>query len=272
MKNLQDWKKLSKNEIQTIIDRYVNLEMPLNKAGEIYHMNGHQVRNLLKEKGIKQRRKTVNNNRIYKVNDNYFDIQNSNMAYILGFWAADGNVHSKENRLDLELSSEDEEILKQIRQEILCERPIKKYQCSNGYIKNKLFFWSKKIKETFIEYGIVPNKTYSPDFKPPYKLDKKYWIDYIRGFFDGDGCIKKANSLTFEINSVNKKFLEEIQKFFSEYYNIELNISTTGMKGRTIPLYRLYCYGEKVKNIFNILYTPNALYLKRKYNHWLELM
>ena len=38
MKNLQDWKKLSKNEIQTIIDRYVNLEMPLNKAGEILSM------------------------------------------------------------------------------------------------------------------------------------------------------------------------------------------------------------------------------------------
>lgn len=233
-------------------------------------MKGPQEQKKLSEE-IKQRKKGQDN-RIYKVNDDYFDIQNPNMAYILGFWAADGNVHLKENRLDLELASEDYEILEKIKEEIQCERPIKIYQCSSGYTKNKLYFWSKKIKKVFTEYGIVPNKTYSKDFKPPIKLNKQYWIDYIRGFFDGDGCVKKATSLTFQLNSVNKDFLAAIQDFLLQYYNIETNITISGMKGRNINLYRLYCYGDKARKIFDVLYTPNSLFLARKYKRWLDLI
>ena len=269
MKNLEDWKKLQEKEILTIIHNYTELEQPLNQAGTSFGLNGHQVRNLLKTMGIKQRR-NAHDNRKYKVNDDYFDVQSSNMAYILGLWAADGNVHSKENRLDLELSSEDFEILEKIRDELRSERPIKIYQCANGYTKNKLYFWSQKIKKVFAEYGIVPNKTYSTDFKPPYKLNKTYWIDYIRGFFDGDGCVKKTNSLTFELNSINKDFILAIQKYFLEEYQIPLTLSTTG--DRHITMYRLYGYGNIAKSIFDILYTKDSLYLKRKYNKWLELI
>lgn len=271
MKDLQEWKNLSKEDIEDIIYRYQSLGKSLKEAGDPYRINGLQVRNLLKEYGVKQRKKSKEG-RLYKVNDDYFDNQSSNMAYILGLWAADGNVHSKENRLDLELSNEDYEILEKIREEIRCERPIKAYQCANGYVKNKLYFWSQKIKKVFSEYGVVPNKTYSLDFKPPYKLEKQFWIDYIRGFFDGDGCVKKTTSLTFELNSINKIFLEAIQKYLYENYNIETNITTSGTKGRNIEMYRLYCYGDNAKAIFNILYTPNSLFLERKYKRWLELM
>lgn len=265
------WKELSEDNIKKIIYNYTELKNKLSEAGKEFNLNGSEIRNLLSYYGVKQR-KNARDTRKYKVNDNYFDIQGPNMAYILGFWAADGNVHSNENRLDLELASVDLEILEKIKEEIQSERPIKIYECQNGYAKNKLYFWSQKIKEIFSEYGVVPNKTYSKDFHAPYKLDKKYWIDYIRGFFDGDGCVKKTNSLTFELNSVNKKFLIEIQSFFKEYYNIDLELTTAGTKGRNIPLYRLYCYGEKSYQIFKILYTPNSLFLKRKHDKWIELM
>ena len=271
MKNLDAWKELTPSQIKEVINNYIDKNMKLNKAGEKYNLNGSQVRNLLSTYKIKQRRKAPDN-RKYKINDFYFDTQSSNMAYIMGFWAADGNISKDENRLDLELSKEDYEILEKIREELSCERPIKVYQCANGYIKNKLLFWSKHIKETFLKYGIVPNKTYSENFQPPYKLDKKYWIDYIRGFFDGDGCIKKGTSLSFEINSTNLDILKSFQQYFLENYNIQLSISTTGMKGRNIPMYRLYCLGEKTRRIFNILYTPNSLFLQRKYKRWLEFI
>lgn len=271
MKDLEQWKKLDKSQIQTVIDNYVIKQQKLSEAGTQFNLDGAQVRNLLKANNIKQRKNSPDR-RKYKMDDNYFDVESSNMAYILGFWAADGNVHTTENRLDLELSSVDYEILEKIQKELKVERPIKIYQCANGYTKNKLLFWSKHTKEKFIEYGIVPNKTYSKDFHAPYKLDKKYWIDYIRGFFDGDGSVKKGSSICFELNSVNLKFLQDIQDFLQTEYNIQTNISTTGMKNRNIPMYRLYCYGERAKQVFNILYTPNSLYLKRKYERWLELL
>lgn len=272
MKNLEKWRELTPTEIEKIIYNYVELKNKLSEAGKEFNLDGAQVRNLLTANKIKQRRNAPDN-RKYKINDNYFDKQGPNMAYILGFWAADGNVHSRENRLDLELASVDLEILEKIHKELQCERPIKIYQCNSGYVKNKLYFWSAHIKTVFAEYGIVPNKTYSKDFHAPYKLDKKFWIDYIRGFFDGDGCVKKYNSITFELNSINFKFLRDIQTFLKEEYNVETEIATAHNNSGEQTLYRLYCYGEKAKKIYEkMYYSTDILFLKRKYNKWLELI
>lgn len=265
-------KKIVTNEQrEKIIYNYTVLKIPMKKAGAEFDFSDKIVKRILVEENIdtngrKRKRK-------YNVNDNYFNVENSNMAYILGFWASDGNVHQKENRLDLELASQDLQILELIKNEIQSERPIKIYQCANGYTKNKLYFWSKNIKDKFIEYGIVPNKTYSELFHAPYKLDKKYWIDYIRGFFDGDGCVTKNQyTISFSLNCTNRKFLEDIQEYFKEYHNIRTEISTTGMKGRNIPVYRLYCYSLEAIKVYNALYTKDSLYLKRKKDKWEQLL
>lgn len=267
MEDLGKWRELSSEKIQQIIINYRDLKMSLKGSGKDYGINGLQVRNLLKVNNIPQR-KNGKDSRKFKVNDHFFNTESPNMAYILGFWAADGNVHSKENRMELELAVIDKEILVQINEILENERPIKEYECANGYVKAKLLFWSKVIKEKFKEYGIVPNKTYSKDFSFPFKMSEEYIIDYIRGFFDGDGCVKKSNSLTFELNSLNKKFLEDISSFLQKKYNINTQLSITGLNN----VYRLYCYGEDAKKVYQILYTPGALFLKRKKDKWIELL
>lgn len=262
-------KQINKEQQEKIIYNYTVMNMGLKTSGKEFGYTDNTVRKILLENGVPIRR--VGGRRVYNVNDFYFDKESSNMAYILGFWAADGNVSSTENRLDLELSSKDREILEKINTEIENERPIKIYQCANGYEKNKVLFWSSNIKKRFIEYGIVPNKTYSKDFSLPFKLDKKYWIDYIRGFFDGDGCVKKSGySLAFNLNSLNKDFLVGIQSFLREYYQIETQITIANKREK--PLYRLYCYSKNAEKVFNVLYTPNSLFLKRKHEKWLEIM
>jgi len=264
-------KNFTKQQEQYIIDSY-NKGISKNKLRKEFNVSESVIKRILLKNNIEIRQIQQTNKRKFLINDDYFDTESPNMAYILGFWAADGNVHSTENRLDLELQEEDAEILEKIRVELNSERPIKYYSCINGNHKSKLYFWSSKIKKKMAEYGIVPNKTYSEDFHAPYKLNKEYWIDYIRGFFDGDGCVKKTTSLTFELNSVNKQFLLDIQKFLLEYYNIKLELSVGHARFNQLTLYRLYGYGEKAKLIYNILYTPNSLFLQRKFNRWNELL
>ena len=165
----------------------------------------------------------------------------------------------------------DYEILEKIREELELERPIKIYECANGYIKNKLYFHSAQIKRDLMNYGLVPNKTYSKDYHFPYILEDKYIIDYIRGLFDGDGSVKMTgNSLTFQIDSSNKMILRHIQNFLLQNYCIGTEISE--QKKKNVILYRLYCYGENAKAIYRILYTPNSLFLKRKKDKWEELI
>lgn len=262
-------KQISKEHQEKIIYNYTIKNMGLKSCGKELGYSDATVRKVLVENNIQIRK--IGAKKKYTINDAYFDTEGPNMAYILGFWAADGNVSVKENRLDLELASKDREILEKINNEIGNSRPIKIYQCANGYEKNKMLFWSENIKKRFVEYGVVPNKTYSKDFSLPLKLDKKYWIDYIRGFFDGDGCVKKTgSSLTFELNSLNQDFLIGIQSFFKDFYQIKTQMSIAN--NREKPLYRLYCYGEQAKKVFNVLYTPGSLFLKRKHEKWLEIM
>lgn len=261
----------TQEEIDKVIYNYTVLNMGQKRAGAEFHMDDRAVKRLLLENGIHIRTIQESNKSKYKINHNYFSTQGHNQAYIIGFLGADGNISGKDNRIDLELFPADYEILERIRTEIELERPIKKYECADGYEKNKLYFYSAQIKKDLMEYGLVPNKTYSKDYKFPYKLNQEYIIDYIRGLFDGDGSVKMTgSSITFQIDSSNKDILTNIQVFFKEKYGIDTQISE--QKEKNVILYRLYCYGEKAKQIYSVLYTPNSLFLKRKYDKWQELL
>lgn len=258
-------------EIDKVIYNYTVLGMGQKRAGAEFHMSERTVKRLLLENGIHIKSIQETNVSKYNMNHNYFSTQGHNQAYIIGFLGADGNISAKDNRIDLELFPSDYEILEKIRQELELERPVKVYDCADGYQKNKLFFHSAQIKHDLMEYGLVPNKTYSKDYHFPYKLERKYIIDYIRGLFDGDGSVKKTgSSITFQIDSSNKDILVCIQKFLLEEYNIQTELSQ--QKKTNVILHRLYCYGSQAKAIYDILYTPNSLFLKRKYDRWQELL
>lgn len=261
----------TQEEINKVIYNYTILNMGQKRAGVEFHMNDRMVKQLLLENGIKIKTIQEANQSSYKINHHYFSNQGHNQAYIIGFLGADGNISAKDNRIDLELFPADYEILEKIRKEIELERPIKKYECTDGYEKNKLYFYSAQIKKDLMEYGLVPRKAYSKEYKFPYKLKQEYIIDYIRGLFDGDGSVKMTgNSITFQIDSSNKEILINIKKFFQKVYNIDTQITESSKKN--ITLYRLYCYGEKAKAIYKILYTHDSLFLKRKYDKWQELL
>ena len=263
--------EISQEVIEKVIYNYTILKKSRKNSGKEFNLSDKIVKRILKENDIHIRTIQEANKSKYYINDKYFSTQGHNQAYIIGFLGADGNISSKDNRIDLELFSADLEILEKIRTELELERPIKIYECNNGYIKNKLYFYSAQIKQDLMTYGLVPNKTYSKDYHFPYKLEKEYIIDYIRGLFDGDGSIKKTgSSITFQIDSSKKEIVDEIQKFLKEEYNIDTQI--TSNKKINVVLYRLYCYGENAKKIFEILYTPNSLFLKRKYQKWIDLL
>lgn len=263
-------KRITEEETQKIIHNYLVLKHGRGKSGKEFGLNEAQVKKILLENNIKLRTFAESRHKKYKVNDHFFSNQNHNMAYVMGLIAADGNISAKDNRIEIELASVDKEILDEIRKTIELEREIKVYECSNGYVKNKLYVHSAQMKKDLKEYGIVPNKTYSKEYTFPYKLKEEYVIDYIRGLFDGDGSVKKATSLAFQIDSSCKTILVEIQNFLKEKYGINTNIGKE--KKVNIDLYRIYCYGENAKKVYDILYTPNSLFLKRKKEKWEELL
>lgn len=261
----------TQEEIDTVIYNYTILKMGQKKAGLQFHMNDRLVKRLLIENNVPIKTIQETNASRYKINENFFDEQNSDVAYILGLIASDGCVASNENCIYIELQDSDAELLEEINKKLGNEREVKHYVTKRNYKNCKLYFYSKKIKDKLREYNIIPNKTYSSDFNFPFILKKKYWIDYIRGYFDGDGCIKKTGvSLTFQLDSVKKELLETVQRFFKSQYDISTTI-TYSQKSSGLKVWRLYCYSTSAQKIFELMYAnPSCLRLKRKYEKFLQ--
>lgn len=208
------------------------------------------------------------NQRKYPVKDDYFNVENSEMAYILGLLAADGSVSKKENEIKLSFSSIDKDFLIML-QEKIGGRPIKSYITQDGFEVSSWCFTSKAIKDKLAFYNIVPEKTFVFTF--PKHLCKDYWKDFIRGYFDGDGSISTAgpSAIRFQICSATKDVLEVIIDYFEEYGIKKPNIQIKQGKN---PIYYFQYSSVPTRKIYDILYYENCLCLPRKARKYKELL
>lgn len=152
-----------------------------------------------------------NNARKYNINQDYFKTWNRNMAYILGLWFADGCIYGGK-MFDITLHKKDKYILKKIAEELKYEgnlydyvdRQASRINFSCVVIYNDIVaLGGKESKSNDIEFPIIPN-----EFLP----------DFIRGYFDGDGCIMrlKNNRLNSAFTSGSKNFLFDLLKILRE--------------------------------------------------------
>ena len=258
-------KKTIDKKIQSeIINNYVNKGYGLIKSGKEFGIGQTCVKRILQENGVKIRTLQEANS-LHKdknkmpLNDNYFQIQSCNMAYILGILASDGTVKKDRNEIKLTLERTDRELLEKIHSELDMARPIRDYEDRKGHKSSSLVISSKQIKNDIAMYGIIPEKTFNLVF--PKKLEEKYYIDYIRGFFDGDGCIcqKHTGQVVFSLYCACPKFLQQVIDYFYEKYSIaKKDIYPHG------SIYKVEYAKKATEQIYHILYTPNSLYMKRK--------
>lgn len=262
-------KDLTKEQKEYIVYNYVHLKRGLNSIGKDIGVSGQKIKKTLQEFGvhINNFQEAMSLRRAYEVNDNYFKVQSHNMAYILGFLAADGAVSKNTNHITIDLQVLDEEILYKIKKELQAECPIEHYINNSGHEYARLKICSKTIKEDLFHYGITPQKTYT--LSPPIFLEKQYYISYIRGYFDGDGCIYYTTNFEKEqwyVCGARKEVLNWIREVFVNQYKI---ISPEVKQVKTLkngdPFYQLTYYGKKINKIFESLYIKDTIYLDRKF-------
>lgn len=272
--------QLSNEELNSIISDYTN-GMSMDNVIKKYHHDKNTLKRIFNENDIKIRdrkesRKFIDQESInqakrkYKVNDDYFAEQNDRMAYILGFLMADGNVSKSDNRVQICLSEDDADFLEIFYNEI-GGSPVAHYAQNDG--KQKICRWqclSSKIKKDLIYYDVIPNKTGSA--KIPTNLNKKFYPDFIRGYFDGDGSIwqEKSGAIGFEITSHNKEILEQIIEYFKENNIPEVKIKTDSRYNINYS----FKYRKKAsEQIYNILYYNDiCIRMKRKFDKFTTIL
>ena len=114
------------------------------------------------------------------------------------------------------------------------------------------------------------NKSYSELYIPD--ISKELIPHFIRGYFDGDGCItgwlaiEKGKSdrfrYKFDICGKTQCLLLEFKEFF-EINNIKVNINYL----KRDNMYRISTSSKKeVEKIFHLLYNNSNFYLSRKFD------
>lgn len=253
-------------DIQELINKY-ELGASMAQLSREYNITAYRVKKILEESNIyirtrAEQNKISNAQRAKSVNNEYFsNITTVNQAWLLGFLAADGWVEEERNRINLELSFVDKEILEKIKKEVQIENSILERETNKGFSIVRLSWTSGVQKNKLAHYGIVPNKTYKEMHLPMFENQNLIYA-FILGYFDGDGSISiNEDYCRFRICAHRPELLQDIYNFLGKHGSLnqnarglwELSISTT----YSVPL-------------FQKLYSLNSLHLARKYNKFLE--
>jgi intein-encoded DNA endonuclease-like protein len=250
--------------VDNIYDMYWNQKITKRQIAAQLNISIYIRDQVLREREVKTRQHYAN-----EFDETYFDlIDTNNKAYLLGFLYADGCVN-KNNCVSIVLHNKDREILEMFKNELHATNKISEIIRKDGNIHVRITFNSKHMCQSLINLGCVHNKTNTLMFP---NLDEKYIWHFIRGFMDGDGCISIKNrvNLKGEVKKYltigfvgTKSMMNSLKSIFKVNNKIYLHRNA----------FHLYISKkEDVLQVGKLIYKDAELFLKRKYNNYLEYL
>jgi len=123
-----------------------------------------------------------------KVNKDFFKKWSHDMAYVLGFFAADGYITvNKRGGQFWCIDIGDKKLIEQIKKVIESEHKIStRTKHKENYVSYRLQIGSIEMCDDLRKLGYDENKTKS--LAVPH-IPFRYFSDFVRGYFDGDGNV-----------------------------------------------------------------------------------
>lgn len=212
--------------------------------------------------------------------DFFKNITTELQAYLLGFYAADGSSDEKRKTLRVCLQEGDSEIvylfkdiispdarLYTITPRIVTGRNGAKVQ---GHESFGVDITSSILVQDLVNLGYGYNKSHKELHLP--NISKDLIPHFIRGYFDGDGCItgwlaiEKGKSdrfrYKFDICGKTESLLDEIIKFFADH---DIKVNKNYLKRDN--MWRISTSSKReMEKLYHLLYDNSNFYLSRKFN------
>ena len=218
----------------------------------------------------------------YALDEHVFDsIDTEEKAYWLGFLMADGYNHESRTAICLRLQAEDVEILEKFKKFLRSNAPI--YTIHRTTKTNHLYRTYKEVRVCSIHLsrqlaflGCTQGKTYNLEY--PTCVPSALMNHFIRGYFDGDGCIciskrsrRFPNRLNHQLTIVGREdFLLKIQDWLVKEASVN-RIKLAAQKSECIKALHYGGFNVVVK-ILNYLYRDAKIFLERKHNKYLQMV
>lgn len=205
------------------------------------------------------------------VHQAFFNKWSADMAYILGFFCADGymSINPRGSHF-IAFEITDRDLLVKIKDRLGSGHKLSLRRRGNKKWKDswRIQIGSRAIFERFIALGITPKKAERIRIPP---VSKKYQADFVRGYFDGDGGVwyglihkhdrkNASQALLTYFTSGSKGMLKDIASVL---------YASCGTKQRE-PLYRARAFRMQYstndsRKIYRFMYASKTdLYLERK--------
>lgn len=198
----------------------------------------------------------------------FFKTWSSDMAYILGFMYADGNiVETKRGNHYVAIYTADEALLVEMAKCIKSDHKISLRNVRSGHVY-RIQVGSKTWFEDLNNIGLHPNK--SKRMVLPH-IPKKLFGDFLRGYFDGDGNVwmgylnKHRTTPTLVLQaSFTSGSVDFLRKLLIELQYLGITGGAV-YEPKTRNFGRLTLSSLDALKIYKIMYTTgHKLHLKRK--------
>lgn len=202
------------------------------------------------------------------INKDFFKVWSNDMAYILGFLFADGNImKTKRNTHFVSFSTADKELLVSISKIMRSSHKISERKSETGSVF-RIQVGSREIFNDLVALELTPNKSLRMKFPC---VPKIYIGDFIRRYFDGDGNVWVG----YGNKTRSKSTLNMLTAFTCASWGflegLAITLKDLGVKGgslfkvKNLNCGRLQYSTLDSLKIYKIMYNTNSkLYLTRK--------
>lgn len=251
---------LENKKLISAIDLYINQKKDMYEIANILDISYGGVRNAFIRNSIKIRTKSESQRR-FKVDEKFFeDINNEKKAYILGLIFADG--YNNNYGFNITLVKTDYLLLEKIREIIKSKKLVFYPKKRNVAI---LRVNSKKISEDLTKLGCIRNKSLVLKFPSYEQVPECLFRHFLRGYFDGDGCLAIDKRKQFNISVVSSpNFIDSLYIYFQNKFQ---SGGSVRKKGNVKEL--IYGGNKQALKIGKFLYENSTIYLERKYQKYL---
>ncbi|MEI7765485.1 MAG: hypothetical protein WCI93_02760 [bacterium] len=192
------------------------------------------------------------------------ETSSANLAYAIGLITTDGCL-AKDGLL-IDLTSKDREQLLNFCKCVGVDLKIGQKLNGNGDVCFRIQFKNRFFYDFLLSVGLTTKKSLTIG---KLKIPEKYFFDFLRGCFDGDGCFysywdprwRSSHMFYIEFISASKKHIDWLR----EELKIRINVfGHIGKVGKSSTFQLRFAKKEAMEIIRKMYYNPNVICLSRK--------
>jgi len=258
----------TQKEIKDITSQYLDGKST-HFLSKKYGCDRSVIKRVLVENGVEMR-DIYSRTKKYNVDESYFEnIDSEEKAYWLGFLFADGCVKKNAGSytVALQLAEKDRGTVEKFKKSIKSEHPIVKYydkRVDKNYYG--IYITNFRFATNLMQSGCLPRKTFDAIF-PFDKMEESLIRHFVRGYFDGDGCVtSSSNKYPIANLCLSKKSGEQLQQYVLE------NFSITSYLGMSRSIHSLNFSTQQALAFLRWIYNDSNIYMERKYKRFLRAL